>query len=135
MTPKKRASWMIGVIVPLLIAVAVGTALLRQPTDPKPIPSSVTETWSTAVLLDLQIEPKHGWSRVPKVEVRVRYEYEVDGRRYVGTRYDSSGKPVVFGTWNLQAMQFAERLKGLKQVWYNPANPSESVLVPQGGDS
>jgi hypothetical protein len=56
----------------------------------------------------------------------VRYLYRVDGRKYVSTRANVTG----FSRSAAQAVYDRLRRGMHVDVWYNPAAPDQSVLVP-----
>jgi len=72
----------------------------------------------------------HGRARFSRASVA--YTYEVDGATYTGTRV-TFGAPLGFGAGlgGVAAAQAAQRVSGdTVFVWYDPSDPSRSVLRP-----
>jgi hypothetical protein len=73
-----------------------------------------------------------GWigrSTYTDYEVRINYEYEVDGRFYNGDRIEVTNPSYSTESKAMQAL--AEYKEGKKvTVYYNPKNPRHSVLHP-----
>ena len=59
----------------------------------------------------------------------VRYEYEVDGKRYTSRRY-AFGTRYITGFRNAQETAAQYRDQGQVTVYYNPENPRHAALEP-----
>ena len=61
----------------------------------------------------------------------VQYEYIVDGKLYHGANIDARRSSVLvkYGRYPLEVM---DGLQTLKTAWYNPADPSQTVLFRDG---
>lgn len=100
----------------------------------------IVSTWKTAEAKILNTEHYHKkWvstvhRRFPIYhsvnELRVYFEYEVDGSKYVSERFDlSGGRSENNSRYN--RIQFDFPVGRVTRAYYNPDHPSEAVLRPE----
>jgi hypothetical protein len=107
--------WIMGAVVAL-----VAVLLWRAWQDKQ---ASVDWPWVDGVVTQCEAEVGVSW------RLRLRYDYEVGGTRYVGDRLRAM--PERFPTKE-DALVYEQRFKpGQKvRVFHDPAKPSSSVLIP-----
>ncbi len=107
--------------------------------------------WFLAAKPILEARAADSWTAVPcKIEsatveshrgskggytynIKVRYRYELDGRKYLGERYDFSSGSSSGRDWREKAVQQL-RADPSPVCFVNPANPSDSVLKREVGN-
>ena len=125
--------FMVGSLVVILIALSsmLGSSKEREAVDWPQIRGVVVESGASKFRESAQ----HGPNWAPYV----RYEYEVDGRKYIGENYRFF--PTTYkGLYKNKAEEMVRKYKpgGAMQVRVNPADASESVIValkPRGKGS
>lgn len=63
-------------------------------------------------------------------EAKIRYEYFVDGRRYVADRYRYARLGAAESEAETQRLVEAHPIGGRATVYFNPRNPAEALLYP-----
>ena len=90
-----------------------------------------------AVVLEVSLEKDRHVSSGPKssgsvyyiLDVKATYEYKVDDRTYTNDRVSSRGADNSAYHEDMYArLEDHKRVKEPITVWYNPANPAESIL-------
>lgn len=103
--------------------------------------AQVQRSWPTTFgnVLDCKLIPRSSRSTrtgvsSPRYRVKVRYSYQVDGRRFTGDRISSAMNKRVMGT--VAAMELVDRFEKGKRVrvHYSPRDPAQSCLDPGLGD-
>lgn len=124
---REKQPW---IIVLIAVVIALVLFFLSKGNRARAVsPVVVTDEWKPAPILSITALPEHTWSRIPRVIIYIRYEYEVDGEKYSATRYDPSGEVRRFSSWNKEAIEFTWQIKQQQVAWYNPKDPSMSVLM------
>jgi hypothetical protein len=83
---------------------------------------------TTAVILDKEVvrtDKATGSTRTARYEVRVRYQFMVEGREYEGSKV----RPTLEITSQAEAQKLIDGLGGQESVYYNPRNPEEAYLA------
>jgi hypothetical protein len=115
----------------LLLALAVGIALFAL-CLPRYFREMGSANWpaTQGMILETNLVHAYGVKGMPGFVPGVQYAYKVDGRTYVGTRIDFHTQDHVYAQDTAQSWLYKYPPGRAVTVYYNPKDPSITILEP-----